>query len=90
MNTTPERALELAEYMIDDMNGDVLPGGLVATEVAAVCRAYAELAKKWQAVLDAEPIDDAFWNGRGTSLGDASWHVKNRPECAHLIIKPTA
>ena len=53
--TTPERALELAD-LVNGWPED--PYEL--DELIAILRHYAEIAPKYQAVLDAEPENEAF------------------------------
>lgn len=58
-----QRALELADFAdecaasLDELLGDLSSTTVVAyRELAKLARHYAEIAPKWQAVLDAEPV----------------------------------
>lgn len=71
MNITPERALEFAklleanEVVFNDGQYDYYLTDLFpeAFDVAAILRHYAEIAPKWQAVLNAEPVARVVkWN----------------------------
>lgn len=91
MNPTPERALELA---------NILTGPMVAErseedEAAAILCAYADLYRKWQAVLDAEPVAEVCVNYSDDdrykhAIDYNSTKVDSIAIGAQLIIKPTA
>ena len=54
MTTTPERALELAQKLLMNPGGYLT--GVEILEAETVLRHYAEIAPRWQAVLDAPTV----------------------------------
>ena len=94
MTPTPERALWLAE-MLGDLRLAVFsdsvgnsPDLFVAAELIGMLRAYADIAPKYQAVLDAEPV--ASVEGGQLDI-DGAWCgvVSGIIADCQLIIKPT-
>lgn len=83
---SPERALELANKVAGG-------GGKITQEddasIIAILRAYADLAQKWQAVLDAEPVAESYAHHSAGEIGYCKFFTSvDRGEL--LIIKPTA
>ena len=87
---TPERALELAAIL---ELGSRFKAMQRSGEIAAILRHYAEIAPKYQAVLDAEPVAYRFDGGWAELVRTNSFDyhegqgliVGGQP----LIIKPT-
>lgn len=102
MNITPERALELANKISAGECRLSVQGSFVLSnlmdcdrDIVAVLRAYADIAPKWQAVLDAPavayvaavPVCDVFGVKNSFTL---NWgkEVGDVSDGAQLIIKP--
>lgn len=101
---TPERAEELAkmleyEHAYYDARGNRyfdLPGNFVYS-LAPILRDYADLRRKWDAVVNAEPVAFLVSGGRlyrdmaHTTMSGAEASVKSREDgsnIAELIRKP--
>lgn len=100
MTPAPERALELADYLEHKLDNDqdalvkfaAMSTKEVKAEIAAILRRYAEIAPKWQAVLDAKPVAIIH---DGTYTHEGEWasqvvRITMNPLAAYeeLIIKP--
>jgi len=72
MNITPERAIDLAEEIDSALKaGEFIGEGLAeAADCLAILRHYAEIAPKWQAVLDAEPVAARIFSGESHHFDD--------------------
>lgn len=96
MNPTPERALELAAKIQPSNDGATVQTMAESAEIAAALRAYADLSRKWQAVLDAEVVarivtapDGHETLLKGSSVTEACFtHIGHT--VTQLIIKPAA
>jgi hypothetical protein len=87
MNITPTRALELANIV--EEWADAQTDGL-EFEVSAFLRAYAEIAPRWQAVLDAEPVVYVKLNEDGAVIAGVKVRVAGyQDDFQPAIIKPT-
>lgn len=105
MNVTPERSLELADEYDRQAERHILIAtdpfadagwqqeqAGECLEKAAILRHYAEIAPKWQAVLDAEPVALIEWSKSNVHGGVEIVAALLQPAIAgaQLIIKPTA
>jgi hypothetical protein len=86
MTPTPERALELAD-LLEVCQPNVLINGAPVDEIRAYLRHYADIAPRWQAVLDAEPVAWLVHAEYPYPLPDGP--IEGGLPRSPLIIKPT-
>jgi hypothetical protein len=86
MNITPTRALELAERSLNFFDNLGMSEKL---EISACLKSYAEIAPRWQAALDAEPVVYVKLNEDGAVIAGIKVRMAGyQDDFQPAIIKP--